>query len=136
MTKDSYSRYERAAGLVKTWVSQWGSSDHAVMADELVHVLRLCHEAVRDGTEKNLPIEIAYYLENVYILESPDFDEPDPATVPAEWGGTLETEIAPKGEVGDHAFGQLDPEDVPDVVQKTVADALDEFKLPIPEEDA
>lgn len=67
------SRFERAASLIDGHNDRFGSNGEEYQ--DVIHMLRLAHEAVRDGrTLEELVDEMASFVEEVYTPTSVRFD--------------------------------------------------------------
>ncbi|WIA98038.1 hypothetical protein [Curtobacterium sp. MCBA15_004] len=85
--------YEHSAGLVKNWVGTYGNSDMQQISDDLVEVLRICHE-YRKPDDKKVPVydaddlgeAICAYINEVYSTpanfgDASDGAKPQPGSV-------------------------------------------------------
>jgi hypothetical protein len=80
------SKYEQAAGIVETWVGTYGNADMKNISDDIVEILRICHE-YRTQESKKAPLfdaddlgeAIANYVVETYSSPA-NFDKGDAET--------------------------------------------------------
>jgi hypothetical protein len=66
------TKYEQAAGIVETWVGTYGNTDMKNIADDVVEILRICHE-YRTPEYKKAPLWDADQLGDAianYVIET------------------------------------------------------------------
>jgi hypothetical protein len=94
------TKYEQAAGIVQAWVGTYGNADMKNIADDVVEILRICHE-FRTPSSKKAPIfdaddlgdAIADYVMEVY--SSPvNFDKGDAETAHPSEGADPQSDLS------------------------------------------